>query len=51
VRLLLLGGPKFLGRAITDAALERLEHAAPVDGVGPSPEREAALLAEWHGRQ
>jgi len=37
-------------RPLADTVRATLEHASLVDGVGPSPGREAALLAGWHGR-
>jgi 2'-hydroxyisoflavone reductase len=37
-------------RPWAETARGALEHAEPVTGVGLSPEREAELLAEWHGR-
>jgi 2'-hydroxyisoflavone reductase len=37
-------------RPLAETVRGALEHAATTDAAGLSPEREAALLAEWHGR-
>jgi len=37
-------------RPLAETARGALDHAAPVDGVGLAPKREAALLEAWHGR-
>jgi 2'-hydroxyisoflavone reductase len=47
VKLLLLGGPRFLGRAVADEALECGHELAFFNHGRNDP---AALLAEWHGR-
>jgi 2'-hydroxyisoflavone reductase len=36
-------------RPVTDTVRDTLALAQPVDGVGLTPEREAELLAAWHG--
>jgi hypothetical protein len=52
VRVLLLGGPRFLGRVVAEAALERgLDEASPTDAAGLTPGREAELVKAWHGRE
>ena len=38
-------------RPLDDTVRATLELADTVDGVGLTPEREAELLAEWHGRE
>jgi nucleoside-diphosphate-sugar epimerase len=38
-------------RPLEDTVRATVAHASTVDGVGPSPEREATLLAQWHGRE
>jgi 2'-hydroxyisoflavone reductase len=38
-------------RPLADTIRATLEHAATVDGVGLTPEREAELLARWHARE
>jgi 2'-hydroxyisoflavone reductase len=37
-------------RPLVDTVRATLEQAQPVEGVGLTAEREAALLAKWHGR-
>ncbi|MGL6280380.1 MAG: epimerase, partial [Gaiella sp.] len=37
-------------RPLVETVRGALEHAAPVDGVGLTPEREAELLAAWHAK-
>ena len=37
-------------RPLAETARGALEEAQLVDGVGLAPEREEALLAEWHAR-
>ena len=37
-------------RPLVETARGALVDAAPQDGAGLAPEREATLLAEWHGR-
>jgi 2'-hydroxyisoflavone reductase len=37
-------------RPLADTIRATLELAAPAEGAGLAPEREAALLAKWHGR-
>jgi 2'-hydroxyisoflavone reductase len=37
-------------RPLAETVRGTLELAEPADGAGLAPEREAALLAEWHGR-
>jgi nucleoside-diphosphate-sugar epimerase len=37
-------------RPLSETVLAALEHAETTDAAGLAPEREAALLAEWHGR-
>ncbi len=48
VRLALEAGLRF--RPLADTVRGTLEHAATTDAAGLSPEREAELLAAWHGR-
>jgi uncharacterized protein YbjT (DUF2867 family) len=45
VKLLVLGGTKFLGRAVVEAALARVP--TWTGNAGLSAEREAALLSAW----
>ena len=48
VRRALEAGLRF--QPLVDTVRGALEHAATTDAAGPSPEREAELLAAWHGR-
>jgi uncharacterized protein YbjT (DUF2867 family) len=43
MRILVMGGTRFVGRAYVETAILR-------DGIGVSLEREAELLAAWHAR-
>ena len=36
-------------RPLAETVRGALEHAATTEAAGLSPEREAALLADWHG--
>jgi hypothetical protein len=38
-------------RPLDDTVRGALEHAHTTDAAGLAPEREAALLAAWHGRE
>jgi 2'-hydroxyisoflavone reductase len=38
-------------RALAETVRATLEHAETVDGVGLTANREAELLAAWHGRE
>ncbi len=38
-------------RSLDETVRDTLEHAETTDAAGLSPEREAALLAAWHGRE
>ena len=37
-------------RPLAETVRGALDHAETTDAAGLAPEREAALLAEWHGR-
>ena len=49
VRKAVQAGLRF--RPLAETVRETLSQASPTDAAGLAPEREAELLAAWHGRE